>query len=202
MPETQTTNLSAPVLVTTEHQPTPGTPSWWATWAGKTPLDRLLIMGLVLLVGFFVYSQNEQKKYEREDRNKATETELRVRQEEQERNRQSAADRDKTQREWTAFENDRTRRSIDENTKAVLTFNGNAVRLEAAVNALVRKLPENPGDDPCGLRLLELDWRGTVDGAIADPHLPIDPRRAANAVPLHFGDGANYHDCPRIVVGW
>jgi hypothetical protein len=171
-------------------------------WAGKTPLNRLLIMGLVLLVGFFVYSQNEQKKYEREDRNKATETELRVRQEEQERNRQSAADRDKTQREWTAFENDRTRRSIDENTKAVLTFNASATRLESAVNALVRKLPEAPIDDPCGLRLLELDRRRGVDGAIADPHLPIDPRRAANAVPLYFGDGAHDHNCPRIIIGW
>jgi hypothetical protein len=166
MPETQTTNLSAPVLVTTEHQPTPGTPSWWATLLAKIPLARVLILGLVALVGFGEYQKDQRAKYEREDRNKSLEADVRIRQEEQERNRQSASDRDKIQREWTAFENDRTRRSIDENTKAVMTFNGNAIRLEAAVNTLVRRLPNpmnEPLDDPCELRPW---WNRMRDDAI------------------------------------
>lgn len=189
MPESQATAPTVPVPV--EIHPAPGTPSWWAAWAGKTPLDRLLILGLVTLVGFFVYDQSAQKRNEREDRNRSMETELRVRQEEQERNRQSAAERDKTQREWSQFENDRTRRSIDENTKAVLTFNGNAVRLEAAVNALVRRLGpvgEPAPDDPCELRPW---WHRLRDVTIAEHDLPIHRRRAPDAVRDDFAN------CPR-----
>lgn len=194
----QTTALSAPVIV--EQQPTPGTPSWWAQWAGKTPLDRLLILGLVLLVGFFVYDQSEQKQHEREDRNRSLETELRIRQEEQERNRQSAAERDKTQREWSQFENDRTRRSIDENTKAVLTFNGNAVRLEQAVNALVRRLEH--GRDPADPCESLPWWERLRDVAVPNDDLPIDRRGSPMSVSYHARHGAGDGHGAGVVGRW